>query len=101
MHQNLAVILWQFNYGKNSLIVLMPGGTWSSSYSNIPISACKFDIDLSSVIEETARRAAAVPVRSPKTSESGDGNSDKKRLNRYSENSDGGSSDSSGLDVSF
>ena len=23
MHQNLAVILWQFNYGKNSLIVLV------------------------------------------------------------------------------
>ena len=22
MHQNLAVILWQFNYGKNSFIVL-------------------------------------------------------------------------------
>ena len=26
MHQNLAVILQQFNYGKNSLIVLIPGG---------------------------------------------------------------------------
>ena len=25
MHQNLAVILWEFNYGKNSFIVLNPG----------------------------------------------------------------------------
>ena len=25
MHQNLAVILWQFNYGKNSFILLIPG----------------------------------------------------------------------------
>ena len=25
MHQNLAVILEQFNYGKNSFIVLIPG----------------------------------------------------------------------------
>ena len=24
MHQNLAVILWQFNFGKNSFIVLIP-----------------------------------------------------------------------------
>ena len=23
MHQNLAVILWQFNYGKNSFIILV------------------------------------------------------------------------------
>ena len=27
MHQNLAVIIWQFNYGKNSFIVLVPGTT--------------------------------------------------------------------------
>ena len=26
MHQNLAIILRQFNYSKNSLIVLVPGG---------------------------------------------------------------------------
>ena len=25
MHQNLAIILQQFNYGKNSFIVLIPG----------------------------------------------------------------------------
>ena len=25
MHQNLAIILWQFNYGKNSFIALVPG----------------------------------------------------------------------------
>ena len=25
MHQNLAIILWQFNYGKNSFIALLPG----------------------------------------------------------------------------
>ena len=25
MHQNLAVILRQFNYGKNSFVVLIPG----------------------------------------------------------------------------
>ena len=25
MHQNLAVILWQFNFGKNSFIVLILG----------------------------------------------------------------------------
>jgi hypothetical protein len=72
------------------------------------ISACKFNFDLSSVIEETARRAA-VPGRTPKssessgrtpkTSESSEVNFEKKRSNRYSENSDGGSSDSSGLDV--
>jgi hypothetical protein len=62
------------------------------------LPACKFDIDLSSVIEETARRAA-VPARSPKTSESSEANFDKKRSNRYSETSDGGSSDSSGVDV--
>ena len=24
MHQNLAIILWQFNYGKNSFIELVP-----------------------------------------------------------------------------
>ena len=50
------------------------------------------------MIEETARRAA-VPARSPKTSESSEVSLEKKRLNRYSENSDGGSSDSSGFDV--
>ena len=26
MHQNLAINLWQFNYGKNSFAVLVPGG---------------------------------------------------------------------------
>ena len=25
MHQNLAVILWQFNYSKNSFIVMIAG----------------------------------------------------------------------------
>ena len=25
MHQNIAVILWQFNCGKNSFLVLIPG----------------------------------------------------------------------------
>ncbi len=60
------------------------------------ISACKFDFDLSSVIEETARRA---PARTPKTSESSETILEKKRSTRYSENSDGGSSDSSGLDA--
>lgn len=59
--------------------------------------ACKFDFDLSSVIEETARRA---PARTPKTSESSETILEKKRSTRYSENSDGGSSDSSGLDAS-
>ena len=68
------------------------------------ISDCKFNFDLSSVIEETARRAA-IPVRTPKTSvglETPEARDfEKKRSNRYSENSDGGSSDSSGLDVRF
>ena len=66
-------------------------------------SACKFNFDLSSVIEETAKAAAAraaLPARSPKTSESSETCVEKKRSNRYSENSDGGSSsDSSGQEV--
>ena len=50
------------------------------------------------MIEETARRAS-VPARTPKTSESSESIVEKKRSTRYSENSDGGSSDSSGLDA--
>ena len=29
MHQNPTVILWQFNYGKNSLIVFVPTSRYS------------------------------------------------------------------------
>ena len=28
MHQNLAILLWQFCYGKISFIVLVPGSSW-------------------------------------------------------------------------
>ena len=38
MHQNLAVILWQFNYGKNSFIVLSrvdPGLTEQNSETSM------------------------------------------------------------------
>ena len=42
MHQDLAVILRQFNYGKNSFIVLVPGGHWSwSSGGKQPASGCR------------------------------------------------------------
>jgi hypothetical protein len=53
------------------IFVTLPGDFCSAD--------CKFNFDLSSVIEETSRRAAA-PARSPKSSESLD--LEKKRANR-------------------
>ncbi len=61
------------------------------------ISAPKFDFDLSSVIEETSKKASVVAPRTPKVSESSDSQGDAKRKATISENSDGSSD--SGVEV--
>ena len=49
MHQNLAIILWQFNYGKNSFIVLVPAAAarlTASPQQNTNRGTCLFRLRL-------------------------------------------------------
>ena len=54
MHQNLAVILHQFNYGKNSFIVLVPGFIWRGEGSSVTRSGDLLDFgQLSNAFDNT------------------------------------------------
>ena len=50
MHQNLAVILWQFNYGKSSFMVLIPGHTVSLHWRVLRYKGYKLFLFLRSVV---------------------------------------------------